>query len=56
MNDPLQDAGLGVDYIETAPADLEEDKHNVESMGTWLIAAIGLTCVGAAIGLALGGW
>lgn len=56
MNDPMQEAGLGVDYIETAPADLEEDIHNVESFGTWLIVAVGLAAIGAAIGLALGGW
>ena len=56
MHDEMQEAGLGVDYIPTEPGSLEEDEHSVKSMGVWLIAAVGLTCIGAAIGLALGGW
>lgn len=56
MQDEMEEAGLGVDHIPTEPGSLEEDRHSVESMGTWLAAAIGLTALGAGIGFALAGW
>lgn len=42
MNDPLEEAGLGVDHIPTEPGSLEEDRHSVESMGTWFLYGLGV--------------
>ena len=56
MIDQMQQAGLGVDYIPTEPGSLEEDLHNVEAMGSWIVYAVCCGIFAFVFGTALGWW